>query len=146
MRRAALPLLLAGILATATACSAGGEPVTSTVMTVDCDTLEQGAADGPPVLDAARIGSGEHLEVHLCANPSTGFTWEDPTGEGAQAIELVSRADLQTVGGPPGAAAQEVFTFRGVGPGVTTLHFVYSQPWAGGIKGEWRLDLAVTVE
>lgn len=145
MRRPIAIALLALVVLGISACSPGGEPVTSTVMAVDCETLEASAADRLPVLEAARIGVGEHLEVQLCSNPSTGFSWEDPTWEGAGALELVDRGVVQQVGAGPGAPGQEIFTFRATAPGVTTIHFVYSQPWAGGIKGAWRLDLAVTV-
>jgi predicted secreted protein len=146
MRRIWLALALAGILAGTAACAVGGDPVPATVLTVDCATFEERAADDLPVLEAVRIGVGDGLEVHLCANPSTGFSWEEPTWEGAEALELVTRGTAAPVDAAPGAPAQETFTFRAVASGVTTVHFVYSQPWAGGIKGAWRLDLAVTVD
>ncbi len=42
-------------------------------------------------------------------------------------------------------AGRERFTFRATAPGDATIHFVYSQPWEGGQKGAWRLDVGVTV-
>lgn len=91
------------------------------------------------------VGNGQTFKVALCSNPSTGFSWEEPTAEGDHSVELVEQGVLQTVGGPPGEAGQEWFTFRATAPGTTVLHFVYSQPWEGGTKGAWRLDLTVTV-
>jgi hypothetical protein len=32
-----------------------------------------------------------------------------------------------------------------VSPGAAVIHFTYSQPWDGGTKGAWRLDLTTTV-
>lgn len=91
------------------------------------------------------VGNGLTFKITLCSNPSTGFSWEEPTAEGDRSVELVERGVNQTVGGPPGEAGEEWFTFRATAPGTTVLHFVYSQPWEGGTKGAWRLDLTVVV-
>lgn len=133
--------LIAGIAVSA--CSlTEGEPRNMTVMGVDCATFEA----QPAVTDAVAIGQGDSLQVTLCTNPSTGFSWEDPIGEGAATLELESRAVAEPVDAAPGAPGQEAFTFRSIAPGETIVHFVYSQPWAGGTKGAWTLDLTVTVE
>ena len=116
----------------------------TTGLEVSCATFEAEGAAAPLERDLA-VGNGQTFTVTLCSNPSTGFSWEEPTAEGDRSVESVERSILQTVGGPPGEAGQERFTFRATAPGTTVLHFVYSQPWEGGTKGAWRLDLTVTV-
>ncbi len=60
-------------------------------------------------------------------------------------MELVEVADDAPATALPGAAGTQVFTFRGTGAGTTLIEFIYSQPWAGGMKGTWRLALTVNV-
>jgi predicted secreted protein len=112
---------------------------------VDCATFENEGAGGAVVERDLEAGVNQTLDITLCSNPSTGFGWEAPVGEGDAVVELVERAIHQTVGGPPGEAGQERFTFRTTSAGTGTIHLVYSQPWDGGQKGAWRLDVLVTV-
>ena len=142
MRRSSL-LGVALLVASVAGCSPiEGERQNMTVMGVDCATFEA----QPAATETVTIATGDSLEIALCSNPSTGFTWEEPTWEGAATLEVVSRQDLEPIDAVPGAAGQEAFTFRSTAPGETIVHFDYSQPWAGGTKGAWTLDLTVNVE
>jgi predicted secreted protein len=113
---------------------------------VDCATFEGEGAGGVTVERALEVGLNQTFDVTLCSNPSTGFSWESPAGEGDAVAELVERSVLRTVGGPPGEAGRERFTFRTVSAGAAVIHFIYSQPWEGGTKGAWRFDLALNVD
>ena len=126
------------------ACSSSPAVSPGPTLEVTCAMFEAGGSAAPLARDLA-VGNGQTFKVTLCSNPSTGFSWEEPTAEGDHSVELVERNVLQTVGGPPGEAGQEQFTFRATAAGRTVLHFVYSQPWQGGTKGAWRLDLTVIV-
>lgn len=137
---AALVVLIA---ATLVACRAPASP--GPALTVDCAAFETEGGGGAPVVRKIQAGVDQTFEVTLCSNPSTGFGWEDPVGEGGANVELVERAIHQAIGGPPGAAGEERFTFRTLGPGDLVLHFVYSQPWDGGTKGAWSFDLITTI-
>jgi inhibitor of cysteine peptidase len=112
---------------------------------VTCAMFEAAAAAVPLERDLA-VGDGQTFKVTLCSNPSTGFAWEESTAEGGHSVELVERGIDQTVGGPPGEAGQEWFTFRATAAGKSVLHFVYSQPWEGGTRDAWRLEVSTTVE
>jgi len=83
--------------------------------------------------------------VILCSNASTGFAWEVPTWTGDPSVELVQLGKDAPATALPGAAGTTVFTFRATAAGTTRIEFVYSQPWAGGMKGTWRLAVTVTV-
>lgn len=137
-------VLLAAILgAMLVACSSSASPGPG--LTIDCAAFETEDAAGAPVERDLAAGVNQTVTVTLCANPSTGFSWETPIGEGDAILELVERSVLQTIGGAPGETGEERFTFRTTGAGEAVIHFVYSQPWDGGTKGAWRLDLAMTV-
>jgi predicted secreted protein len=94
-------------------------------ITVECADFE--AAPDGVIVRAESAPLNSRFMVALCSNPSTGFSWEDPTSEGDAGIEPVERTRLETVGGPPGSAGQERFTFDAVGVGSEAIHFAYSQ-------------------
>jgi predicted secreted protein len=141
MRVAAVLIVILGL--TLSACSSPASPGPS--LTVDCAAFETEGVNGAPVQREIEAGVNQTVKVTLCANPSTGFSWEDPVGEGDAVVELVEHGINQTIGGPPGTAGDEVFTLRTVSAGEAVIHFTYSQPWVGGEKGAWRLDLVMTV-
>lgn len=94
------------------------------------------------------IAPGSDVSVVLCSNPSTGFAWEEPQFGDTSVLRLVDRSYQAPGDGTlpvVGAAGGEVLTFRAVGAGTTTVSTRYSQPWAGGNKGEWTYRLSVTV-
>lgn len=141
-RRIVVWLMAFALVGGLAACSVfESSPGNVTVVGIDCERF----GSEPVVAESVEIAVGDALEVRLCSNPSTGFTWEDPTWEGAATLELVSRQDLEHVDAVPGAPGQESFTFKAIVAGETLVHFEYSQPWAGGTKGEWQVDLTVTV-
>lgn len=128
------------------ACSSPVSPATpASSVLVECAAFETEGGAGAPVQRAIAASVNQFVIVTLCANPSTGFSWETPIGEGDAVVELVERSVLQTIGGAPGEASEERFTFRTTGAGEAVIHFVYSQPWDGGTKGAWLLDLGATV-
>jgi predicted secreted protein len=124
---------------------AGGSPAPGPTVTIDCAAFESQGAGGVPVTSDVSVTVGQGFTVVLCSNPSTGFSWEQPTWEGDATVELVQRSVQQTVGGQAGATGTESFAFNATKAGTTLIHFVYSQPWAGGTKGAWQADVTVAV-
>jgi len=45
-----------------------------------------------------------------------------------------------------GAPGEEVWTFKALKKGTSTIALEYSRPWEGGEKGEWTLNLTVIVK
>ena len=125
-----------------TACSAtqASEPLGAT-----CDQFRA----RPAIEQSGVIAAGTGVRIVLCSNPSTGFSWEEPRLGDTSVLQLVDRT-YQAPDGPNlpvvGAAGGEILTVRGLAAGTTTLSIRYSQPWAGGTKGEWTYSLSVTVK
>jgi predicted secreted protein len=86
--------------------------------------------------------------VTLCSNPSTGFQWSenaeisDPAVLGQYRHEFLPNEGNGVVG----AAGSDVWKFRSLKKGTSGIHFEHSRPWEGGEKGEWTLELVVTVK
>jgi inhibitor of cysteine peptidase len=88
------------------------------------------------------------LVLSLCSNPTTGFQWSETANiSDTSVLEQVSHEYIAPKGSAKaGAAGQEVWTFRALSEGDSTVALEYSRPWEGGEKGEWTFELAVEVE
>jgi len=90
------------------------------------------------------------LTVTLCSNPTTGFQWSESAQIGDQTV--IEQIDHEFVGPesepppPPGTPGQEVWTFKALEKGTSTISMEYSRPWEGGEKGEWTFTLSVVVK
>jgi len=92
------------------------------------------------------------LTVTLCSNPTTGFQWVESAQMSDQTIlqqishEFVAPAAKGDEPPAPGTAGQEIWTFKALKEGTSTISMEYSRPWEGGEKGGWTFDLTVTVK
>jgi predicted secreted protein len=95
------------------------------------------------------VAAGEPFTVVLCSNPSTGFAWgEALISDPSVLAEVGHEYDAREGKRPPapGSPGAEVWTFRALEPGQSTVSIEYGQPWAEGHKAEWTLVLTVVVE
>jgi inhibitor of cysteine peptidase len=113
---------------------------------VSCDEFY----DNHHINTMLEVQVGETFEVTLCSNPSTGFQWS----ENAQISDtaVLGQEDHKFIGSesepppPPGTPGQEVWTFKALKEGSSTIFFEYSRPWEGGEKGEWTCTVTVVVK
>jgi len=111
-----------------------------------CDDFYDQAAISKEVA----VAVGDSFTVTLCSNPSTSFQW----WESAQISDntVLQQTDHQFVMAhreplpPPGTPGEEVWTFKALKEGSSTISVEYSQPWEGGEEGEWTFVLTVVVE
>ena len=96
------------------------------------------------------VQTGETFEVKLGSNPTTGFQWSEvaqisdtaiTTQEGHEFIGPESEPPS-----PPGTPGQEVWAFKALKKGSSTIYLEYSRPWEGGKKGEWTCTVNVIVK
>jgi len=88
---------------------------------------------------------GDKVYIELCSNPSTGFKWNyDLSADNVLKEEGYDfeEPDSDVVG----ASGEEVWTFEAIGKGTAVINMEYSQPWQGGIKGEWKYRVNVVVD
>jgi inhibitor of cysteine peptidase len=115
-----------------------------TAVEVSCDEFYQ----TPHVSQAVEVGRGDTFTVILCANPSTGFQWEEAEVSDPAVLQQVDR-QYDPPGGQkpaPGSAGQETWTFKTLQPGQSAISIDYSRPWEGGEKAEWTFVLRVAVK
>ena len=103
-------------------------------------------------LDMADNGGQVEMEVDqtlvisLESNPTTGFRWElfeveDPILQSMGEAEFQPSESKEVVG----AGGTEIFRFKAVGIGQTTLTLVYRRPWEEGVDPieTFRLNVIV---
>jgi inhibitor of cysteine peptidase len=94
------------------------------------------------------IAAGSTVTVTLCSNKTTGFSWNEKAQ--VSDSQVLQQADYKWI--PPqetgmvGTAGNEVWTFRGLKAGASSVSLEYSQPWDGGKKGAWTFKLNVTIK
>ena len=103
----------------------------------------------PQISKEVEVPVGGSLTVALCSNPTTGFQWESPQITGQTVLEQVDHKFMSPESEsppPPGTPGQEIWTFKALEKGMSTISIDYSQPWTGGEKEAWTFILTVTVK
>ena len=92
------------------------------------------------------IASGGTLTVTLESNKTTGFEWELKSVGDTSVLQsqggTYNAPDSEMVG----AGGEEVWTFKAIKPGTSSISMEYSKPWEGGTKAEKTFDLTVVVK
>lgn len=138
-----LGIISALIMLSLSLCMIACAPSTGTPMEISCDDFRQQAHMDKQI----SVAAGDTFTVTLCSNATTGFEWS----ESAQISDstVVQQANHEFVApetGLAGAPGKEVWTFNALKKGTSTIALEYSRPWEGGEKGEWTLNLTVTVK
>ena len=114
-------------------------------------------SSGPVSVDASytgkevQIAAGDSLTVTLDSNPTTGFEWELVEISDQTVLELVESKyepgeKAKQEPPVPGAGGQEIWSFKALKKGETTLSMGYSRPWEGGEKAAETFVLTVVVK
>ncbi|MBA7577302.1 hypothetical protein ES708_19149 [subsurface metagenome] len=100
-----------------------------------------------PHIDAVMNAAvGEELTVTLGSNPTTGFRWS----EFAEiSDETIVQQTSHTFVGPettaPGTPGEEVWTFKALKKGTTTISMEYSRPWEEEDIGQWTVTITANI-
>ena len=95
------------------------------------------------------VALGDSFTVTLCSNPTTGFKWELPKITDQTVLQQVDhKFEPPEITKPPkeGAAGKEVWLFKTLKEGKTTISMEYSRPWEGGERAAWTFVLTVVVK
>ena len=94
-----------------------------------------------------KLGVGGSLIVTLESNPaSTGFQWELTENSDETVLQRVDqRYEAPEAGGMVGAPGKDIWTFKALKKGQSSISLEYSQPWVGGTKAAETFDLTVVV-
>ena len=117
------------------------------IVMTGCSSLpKQVSADASSSGKQIEIAAGGSFTVTLDSNATTGYSWElKGISDNAVIEKTDNRYDAPT-SGLMGAGGKEVWTFKALKAGTTTLSMEYSQPWEGGQKGANSFNLIVIVK
>lgn len=93
---------------------------------------------------------GEELTVTLGSNPTTGFRWSEFAEISDETI--VQQTNHKYVGKeyevppPPGTSGEEVWTFKALKKGTTTISMEYSRPWIEEDIGHWTVTITANIK
>jgi inhibitor of cysteine peptidase len=119
-------------------------PSTGTSISVSCDDFN----NQKYISKQMTVAAGDTFTVTLCSNATTGFQWSESAQISDQTVvqqighEFVAPENTGLVGAP----GTEVWTFKALKNGTSTIAMEYSRPWEGGEKGVWTFNLTVTVK
>jgi inhibitor of cysteine peptidase len=136
-----IPVVLTAIVLVLTLASCF---VTSRDIHVDI-TCDDFAENPTSIRNDFNIEIGDKIYIELCANPTTGFEWSYEMS-GDTAVKEEDHDFEEPESDLPGAPGKETWTFEGTAEGTTVISMEYSQPWDGGMKGEWTYTINVVVE
>ena len=91
---------------------------------------------------------GEELVVTLGSNPTTGFQWTEFAEIGDETIiQQVSHIFVGPgIEKPPGTSGEEIWVFKALARGTTTIYLEYSRPWIEEEIGYWTVTITATIE
>ena len=91
------------------------------------------------------VSTGDIFTISLESNPSTGYTWE-LSGPLNDAVVVSLGSDHQAgEGSAVGVAGHQLFMFKAVGKGSTTIGLQYVRPWETGVAPAETSDFEVSV-
>jgi inhibitor of cysteine peptidase len=119
------------------------EVIEASVLVIGCDQFEA----SPAVVSSVDLAAGTSLVLSLCSNPGTGFRWTEPASSDPSVASVSAWAyeAPQAAEGVVGAPGTENVTITGNAPGSAVITASYDQPWEGGEKGAWTIEVTVNV-
>ena len=90
------------------------------------------------------VRPGDEIVVTLDSNATTGFAWELTVEPMDQVLELLGSEYVRPESELVGAGGQEVWRFRAIGEGTTSLQLTYLRAFSGETAGR-PFDLTVVV-
>ena len=140
-------LLLFILFASGWGCTGGdGEEATPTSTPAPSDVSVNASHSGGEIT----LTVHDSLIVTLGSNPTTGYGWALVNISDESVLQEVSNEfvlDPTPPEGPiSGGSGKEIWTFKALSEGTSTLFMEYIQPWMEGVEPGATFNISVTVE
>ena len=84
--------------------------------------------------ETINVKAGKTFSISLDSNPSTGYHWELEKSIDTKLVKLQKSEYKAPETNMVGAGGKEIFVFKALKPGSTTIYLKYVRPWEKGIK------------
>ena len=130
------------------ACGGDGGQATGPTPTPTA-TVEQVAVTANDSGGEVTVGMGDELVATLESNPTTSYSWALVSISNTSVVTNVSNeyTPNPTPTGEPlvGSGGNEVWTFKALAAGTSTIEMMYARPWES-VEPAARFNITVTVE
>ena len=117
-------------------------------------SISIGTFQNQPHIDAVMNAAvGEELTVTLGSNQTTGFRWSESAEISDRTVVRQVNHWYQSLGGkeyetppPPGTSGEEVWIFKALKKGTTTIYMEYSRPWIEEDIGHWTVTITANIK
>ena len=93
------------------------------------------------------LSVGDLLIVTLDSNTaSTGFSWTNASVSNVSVIKEIDRASKEPNSKLPGASGQDIWTFKTLAKGTSTISMNYSKPWETGVEPVATFNVTIIVK
>ncbi len=96
--------------------------------------------------DHVEVTAGKMFTLTLESNPSTGYQWEIVQPLDETKVKLVEQLYNAAKTDRVGAAGVELWVFKAVAPGETTISMKYVRPWEKDVAPVETATFAVTIK
>jgi inhibitor of cysteine peptidase len=103
--------------------------------------LNAGAAEPKPI----DVRAGQEFKITLQSNPTTGYLWRFAKPPDEKFLKLVSTKYQAPESKLVGAGGSEVWTFKALAEGKTTLELNYQRPWEKSIPPAQSTNFVVVI-
>jgi inhibitor of cysteine peptidase len=122
MKRSFVSLMVTILLS---GCASSFTPTPTLPPTAETQSLLPEPSDHTQLIP---VRAGETFELVVPSNPSTGYHWEIIPELDETLVQFVSQDYIQEQPVKPGSGGVDVWTFRGINPGDTTVVLGYYPP------------------
>ncbi len=120
--------------------------ITLLTLTGCSSSVNQVSVDESSSGKQVEIATGGTLTVTLESNQTTGYSWGLKQISDTSILAKTDSKYVAPTSGLAGAGGKEVWNFKALKLGKTTLIMGYSRPWEGGEKDAKTFNLTVAVE
>jgi len=94
---------------------------------------------------SVKLNRGEVFDIMLEGNPTTGYTWQKTEPEDRDILELIER-EFKPQSDRIGSPGIQIFHFKAVGKGRTTIRLIYHRPWEKEVQPLREFELRISIK
>ncbi len=98
--------------------------------------------------DSFNLKINDTINIKLESNPTTGYSWILSDGTDSAIVSLIDSEFIQSSEDKElvGAGGYEMFTFKAVSKGKTSIILNYKRPWEEGVEPLGTFEITISID